>query len=204
MTGPAGKRLVADLRIELPLEKSLLAGRVPIRGFATEEQENTFGRLLGTRRARAALANELVDTVMAITDDFGGALDPVEWRSAFESIEPHDANRTMVVTGDHSAVLNAYVEILRAGAGSRLIGLLPHRRPHAEQVFKAVAADEGLTEAQATLLNELYVLEGRLEHASPDVEADEVREGIERLRQALPALIQSTHTWLRRHGIELE
>jgi hypothetical protein len=141
---------------------------------------------------------------LAITDDFGGTLDPVEWRRAFESIEPHDANRTMVVTGDHSAVLNAYVEILRASAGSRLIGLLHHRRPHAEQVFKAVAADEGMTEAQATLLNELYVLEGRLEHASPDVDAEEVRDGIERLRQALPALIESTHTWLCHHGIELK
>jgi hypothetical protein len=101
-------------------------------------------------------------------------------------------------------VLNAYVEILRASAGSRLIGLLPYRRPHAEQVFKALAADKGLTEAQATLLNELYVLEGRLEHASPDVDAEEVRDGIERLRQALPTLIETTHTWLRRHGIELE
>lgn len=141
---------------------------------------------------------------LAIEQDFGGTLDPAEWRSAFESIEPRDANRTMVVTGDHSAVLNAYVEILRASAGSRLIGLLPHRRPHAEQVFKAVATDEGLTEAQATLLNELYLLEGRLEHASPDVDAEEVRDGIERLHQALPALIESTHTWLRRHSIELE
>jgi hypothetical protein len=110
----------------------------------------------------------------------------------------------MVVTGDHSAMLNAYVEILRASAGSRLIGLLPHRRPHAEQVFKAVAADQGLTEAQATLLHELYLLEGRLEHASPDVDAEEVRNGIEQLHQALPALIENTHTWLRRHGIEFE
>jgi hypothetical protein len=141
---------------------------------------------------------------LAIEQDFGGALDPVEWRSAFESTEPHDANRTMVVTGDHSAMLNAYVEILRASAGSRLIGLLPHRRPHAEQVFKAVAADQGLTEAQATLLHELYLLEGRLEHASPDVDAEEVRNGIEQLHQALPALIENTHTWLRRHGIEFE
>jgi hypothetical protein len=140
---------------------------------------------------------------LAIEQDFGGTLDSVQWRSAFESTEPHDANRTMVVTGDHSAMLNAYVEILRASAGSRLIGLLPHRRPHAEQVFKALAADKGLTAAQATLLNELYILEGRLEHASPDVDADEVRDGIERLRQALPGLIQSAHTWLRRHGIEV-
>jgi hypothetical protein len=140
---------------------------------------------------------------LAIADDFGGTLGPVEWRGAFESIEPRDANRTMVVTGDHSAVLNAYVEILRASAGSRLIGLLPHRRPHAEQVFKALAADEGLTEAQATLLNELYVLERRLEHASPDVDAEEVRDAIERLRQALPGLIESARIWLDRHGIEL-
>lgn len=140
---------------------------------------------------------------LAIAEDFDGTLDPAQWRSAFESIEPHDANRTMVVTGDHSAMLNAYVEILRASAGSRLIGLLPHRRPHAEQVFKALAADKGLTAAQATLLNELYVLEGRLEHASPDVDADEVRDGIERLRQALPGLIESAHTWLGCHGIEL-
>jgi hypothetical protein len=54
---------------------------------------------------------------LAIEEDFGGTLDRAEWRSAFESDEPHDANRTMVVTGDHSAVLNAYVEILRASAG---------------------------------------------------------------------------------------
>ncbi len=53
---------------------------------------------------------------LAIEEDFGGTLDPAEWRSAFESTEPRDANRTMVVTGDHSAVLNAYVEILRASA----------------------------------------------------------------------------------------
>jgi hypothetical protein len=56
----------------------------------------------------------------------------------------------------------------------------------------------------AALLNEIYVLEGRLEHASPDVDAEEVRAAVERLRQALPGLIDSTHTWLRRHGIELK
>ena len=140
---------------------------------------------------------------LAIEQDFGGTLDPAEWRSAFESIEPHDANRTMVVTGDHSAMLNAYVEILRASAGSRLIGLLPHRRPHAEQVFEALLADDGLTKDQVALLNELYVLEGRLEHASPDVDAGEVRDGVERLREALPGLIEGARVWLDRHGVEL-
>jgi hypothetical protein len=141
---------------------------------------------------------------LAIQENFDGSLDPAEWRSAFESDEPHDANRTMVVTGDHSAVLNAYVEILKASAGSRLIGLLPHRRPHAEQVFEALVSDRGLSKDQAALLNEIYVLEGRLEHASPDVDAEEVRDAVERLRQALPTLIDATRTWLRHHGIELQ
>lgn len=140
---------------------------------------------------------------LAIDENFGGQLDPGAWRAAFESAEPRDANRTMVVTGDHSAVLNAYVEILKASAGSRLVGLVPHRRPHADQVFEALVADGGLDKAQAGLLNEIYVLEGRLEHASPDVDAEEVREAIERFRDALPKLIGGTQAWLRRHGVEL-
>jgi hypothetical protein len=140
---------------------------------------------------------------LAIDENFGGELDPSDWRGAFESDEPHDANRTMVVTGHHSAVLNAYVEILKASTGSRLIGLLPYRRPHAEQVFHALMADDGLSKDQGALINELYVLEGRLEHASPDVDAEEVRDAVERLRQALPGLIDSTTAWLHRHGVEL-
>jgi hypothetical protein len=141
---------------------------------------------------------------LAIDENFGGQLKTGEWRAAFESAEPHDANRTMVVTGDHSAVLNAYVEILKASAGSRLVGLVPYRRPRADQVFEALVADGGLEREQAALLNEIYVLEGRLEHASPDVDADEVRVAIERFREALPGLIGATHAWLRLHGIEFE
>lgn len=140
---------------------------------------------------------------LAVEQNFDGELDAVEWRRAFESAEPDDANRTMVVTGDHSAVLNAYVEILRASAGSRLFGLLPHRRPHADQVFDAVYADGGLTKEQAALLNGLYAIEGRLEHASPDVDAEEVREAVERLRAELPKLVDGVRSWLSRRGVEL-
>lgn len=139
----------------------------------------------------------------AIDEGFGGELNPGEWRKAFESDQPRDANRTMVVTGDYSAILNGYVEVLRCGAGSRLVGLLPYRRPHADQVFAAIAADRGLTDAQVALLNELYVLEGRLEHASPDVDAEEIRNAIEQLRASLPGLVASARAWLGRHGIEL-
>jgi hypothetical protein len=141
---------------------------------------------------------------LAIGESFEGDLDTADWRSAFESSEPHDAIRTMVVTGSHSTILNAYVEILRASAGSRLLALLTHRRPHAEQVFEAVRADGGLTQEQANLLSDLYVLEGRLEHASPDVDADEVREAVERLREALPELIEGASSWLAGYGIRFE
>jgi hypothetical protein len=95
----------------------------------------------------------------------------------------------------------AGLEILKSTAGSRLTGLLPHRRPHAGQVFVAVQKDGGLTAEQVALLNDSYVLEGRLEHASPDVDGEEVREHVERLREALPGLVESIHAWLRSYGI---
>jgi hypothetical protein len=139
----------------------------------------------------------------AVDESFGGELDPSGWRRAFDSSEPGDTIRTVVVTGSYSAIVNACVEILKAAAGSRLTGLLPHRRPHAEQVFDAVQSDGGLTAEQVVLLNESYVLEGRLEHASPDVDAEEVREHVERFRAELPGLIESIHTWLKSYGITL-
>jgi hypothetical protein len=46
---------MADLRVTLSLEKGLLVGREPIRGFADEDGEVEFAALLGQRRDRAAL-----------------------------------------------------------------------------------------------------------------------------------------------------
>lgn len=84
-----------------------------------------------------------------------------------------------------------------------MLGLLPYRRPHADQVFEVVHADGGLTKEQVALLSELYAIEGRLEHASPDVDAEEVREAVERLRAELPKLVDSVRSWLSRRGVEL-
>ncbi len=137
----------------------------------------------------------------AVDESFGGELDPLGWRRAFDSTDPSDTLRTVAITGSYSALVNAYVEILKAAAGSRLVGLLPHRRPHAGQVFVAVQRDGGLTAEQVRVLNGGYVLEGRLEHASPDVVAEEVREHVERFREELPGLIESIHTWLKSYGI---
>lgn len=35
------------------------------------------------------------------------------------------------------------------------------------------------------------------------VDAGEVRDGVERLREALPGLIEGARVWLGRHGVEL-
>lgn len=59
-------RWVADLRIEVPLEKTVLVDRAPIAGFGSEDETDEFARVLGVRRARAALANELVESVIRL------------------------------------------------------------------------------------------------------------------------------------------
>jgi hypothetical protein len=56
---------VADLRIEVPLEKTFLVGRRPIPGFADEAGFLRFASALGRRRDRAVLAAHLVDAVAA-------------------------------------------------------------------------------------------------------------------------------------------
>jgi len=125
----------------------------------------------------------------AVEESFGGELDHKAWREAFESSDPHETIRTMAVTGSYSAIVNASTEILKVAAGNRLIGLLPHRRPHADQVFAAAQGDGGLTEEQMRLLSDCYVLEGRLETVTlvdgsqtravlpPGLGAGEVRDG---------------------------
>ena len=140
----------------------------------------------------------------AVEESFGGELDRKAWREAFESSDPHDTIRTMAVTGSYSAMVNASVEILKVAVGNRLIGLLPHCRPHADQVFAAVHSDGALTEEQTELLNRCYVLEGRLEHASPDVSPEEVREAVERLRAGLPDLITNVIRWLGSYGVSFD
>lgn len=68
LTGPdlPEGRWVADLRIEVPLEKTMLVDKAPIAGFASEDEADGFAGVLGVRRARAALANELVETVIRL------------------------------------------------------------------------------------------------------------------------------------------
>lgn len=52
-----GSVWAGDLRLELPLEKSVLVGRDPIEAFRDEDGYIAFGNLLARRRGRPALAS---------------------------------------------------------------------------------------------------------------------------------------------------
>lgn len=55
---------VADLRLEMPVEKSWLAGRDPIPGFRTDEGRRHFARRLSGRLDRPALPSSVHDLVV--------------------------------------------------------------------------------------------------------------------------------------------
>lgn len=60
---------IADLRLELPLEKSRLVGLDPIEGFPSENEYLEFAELLGRRRQRAVLANVVHEVVRSSLRD---------------------------------------------------------------------------------------------------------------------------------------
>lgn len=54
---------VIDLRIEAPIEKTVLVGQSPQSAFGTEDELLAFAAALGRRRDRAALSTKLVEAV---------------------------------------------------------------------------------------------------------------------------------------------
>jgi hypothetical protein len=54
---------VADLRIELPVEKGELVGKEPIKGFGSEKEARAFGKYLGAVRERPAFADALIQAL---------------------------------------------------------------------------------------------------------------------------------------------
>lgn len=58
---------VADLRIELPLEKGLLVGRTPVEAFPDEDGYIGFANFLARRRGRPALASVFHEVLNATT-----------------------------------------------------------------------------------------------------------------------------------------
>lgn len=133
-------------------------------------------------------------------EPFGGQiLDPQRWRWAFRSTDPDDIVARNGLTGCYSALINGYVELIKTGA--YLAGLTPHKKSHAKDAIDLLHENGGVTEQQSELLHVLFAFEGRLEHASPDINADEVREVVELLQTSAAGLIASAIGWLGPGGV---
>lgn len=164
----------------------------------TRAQQVEIARM-GTRIRNMRSQRPALEKAMAEYDE---DFDPDAWTAVFTSGNPDDVNRAIQVTGGFGNLVNNLVELLRAGTLTS--GLLPGTRPRIETVLENVRDDKGLRVKQVELLEEMYTLRGRLQHASPDVTAEEVHEYVLLLMEHFPAMLDNTLKWLARRGIEFE
>lgn len=90
---PSGT-FVADLRIEVPVEKSDLVGRQPVEGFETEAEYIDFAEVLGRRRQRAALASVLNDVIRGTLQKRRD-----NNRKRFRAVQPHIYKMKLEIEG---------------------------------------------------------------------------------------------------------
>lgn len=146
-----------------------------------------------------SLAEHRVGLDQAVAAISGDELDPQIWQEVFESNDPLDIVARNGLTGCYSTFVNNYIELLKAGTYQT--GLTSQRRPRAKETIDAVHSHGAISSAQAEHLHELFTFEGRVQHASPDIDADEVRKAVELLRAEAPELVRSATGWLERSGV---
>lgn len=134
--------------------------------------------------------------------EFGGNFDAKAWTEAFDSPDPDDINRVFTVTGGYLALINNTAEAIKAGAKLASLKSTPER-PGVPGIVDAIRVDGGFTPGQAETFTELYRTRNRLQHASADVQADEVHRQVRLLLRHLPRFVESYMAWLGGHGIEL-
>ncbi len=133
---------------------------------------------------------------------FGEDFDAKTWTKAFDSPDAEDINRVFTVTGGYLALVNNTAEAIKTGA--ELAGLQPTPSLLGlPGIIDAIRADGGFTDQQARTFIELYRTRNRLQHASPDIDADEVRTQVRLLLNHLPQFVKSYLAWLAEHGIQI-
>lgn len=102
---------VADLRIELPIEKSWLVKKKRARGFAAEADAEKFGVKIGRRRARPALANELVDNITSSIRKRKQVKGPADLKKVTREIWNNDVYRVMLAIEGGTRLKPAAVQL---------------------------------------------------------------------------------------------
>lgn len=141
-------------------------------------------------------------------NQFGENFDAETWREAFDSADADDINRVFTVTGGYLALVNNTAEAIKTG--TELTGLQPKTIKSLSRegvglpgIINAIRADGGFTDQQAKTFTELYRTRNRLQHASPDINADEIRAQVRLLLNHLPRFVKSYLAWLAKHGIQV-
>jgi hypothetical protein len=130
--------------------------------------------------------------------------DRAAWAQAFASDDPAAIVTVTAVTGLFEGLVNHLMEMLHVA--SRLTGLQPGKgadKLAGPALIEAVRSDGGLTANQATVLRRLYRTRNELQHASLDVEADQVADDVVLLQKTLGRFAKSYVEWLERHEIWL-
>jgi hypothetical protein len=154
---------------------------------------------IGAKLERLATQRRALRKAMG---QFDGDFDAKAWRQAFDSPDPDDINRVFMVTGGYLALVNNTAEAVKTGA--KLVGLQPTPgRQGIPGILDAIRKDGGFTSRQAETFTELYRTRNRLQHSSPDIQADEVHRQARLLLRHLPRFVASFLAWLERHEIEL-
>lgn len=133
---------------------------------------------------------------------FGDDFDHVEWGRAFASEEVLDINRVLQVTGGYLILVNNTIEAVKIGAALARLAPADGRRG-ASGTIDAIRRDGGVSREQAETFISLYATRNLLQHASTDVEADDVHRQVKLLLRSLPGFVRSFVSWLARRGVEL-
>jgi hypothetical protein len=169
--------------------------------MSSSEGDVALDRLAGKLERLPAQRRALRRGMRQFGDDF----DARSWARAFDSSEPDDINRVLVVTGGYLALVNNTIEAIKVGAG--LVGLRPTPRMRgAAGLIDAIHRDGGLSRQQADTFIELHRTRNAIQHASPDVQADEVHRQVRLLLllRHLPRFVGSYVAWLALRGVELD
>jgi hypothetical protein len=170
--------------------------RAPGSGYKHSTQTTELDRI-NSKLERLSAQRKALRKAM---DQFGGNFDAKIWAAAFDSADADDINRVFTVTGGYLALVNNTAEAIKTGV--RLAGLKPtSSMPGIPGVLDALRADGGLTAAQARTFTELYRTRNRLQHSSPDIQADEVHAQVRLLLNHLPRFLKSYLAWLEKHDI---
>lgn len=133
---------------------------------------------------------------------FGEDFDAKAWGAAFHSSDADDINRVHTVSGGYLALVNNTAEAVRVGA--KLTGIEPTAGMRGVPgIIDAIRADGGFTSRQADTFTALYRTRNHLQHASPDIQADEIHRQTQLLLGHLPRFIKSYLAWLETRGVEL-